>query len=147
MIIRLADFDTDALGILEGVKDFISRMDHMEFVPDNIAEIVARNITADFVETTVAEHDGKIVGALGMAYLPFMWNPDLLSAEELFFWTDKNAPKTAALRLLRFTVQRIKDRGRAVTTFRCLMSSPDSLSRVYQKIGLSPVETTHMGLI
>lgn len=147
MIIRLANFETDALGIHEGALDFVSRMDYMDFIPEDIADIVARNVTADFVEVSVAEHDGKIVGALGMAYLPFLWNPKLISAEELFFWTAESAPNTTALRLIRFTVNQIKSRGKTLATFRRLFTSPDGLDRVYRKLGLPPVEVTHMGVL
>ena len=147
MIVRLANFDTDALGILEGTRDFVSRMGAFEFLPENIDEIVAKNVTADFIETAVIEHEGNIVGALGMAYLPFIWNPKLTSAEELFFWTSKSSPNTAALQLLRFVGERIKTKGRSVVTFRRLMTSPASLDRVYRRMGLKPVETNYMGIL
>lgn len=147
MIVRLANFDTDALDLLEASMDFVGRMAFQEFASENFAETVARNMTADFVEVAVAEDDGRIVGCLGMSYLPFFWNPEKLSAEELFFWTAKDAPKTAALRLIRFTMDRIRTRGRCLATFRRLETSPGALDRVYRKIGLQPVETTYMGVI
>lgn len=148
MIIRLADFDTDALAIVEGAKDFISRVRFQEMMPDDdkLTAAIGRIVTLPGMEITVAEHDGEIVGGLGMLYAPYLWNPDLLTAEELFWWAAPDAPKTAAMRLFRKVKADISAKG-AVPVFRALETSPPGVAKVYERAGMTPIETIYMGAV
>ena len=148
MNVRLADMETDALALMDAARDFVSRMDFTAFLPETDAEFVAavaRLMTLPAVEVTVAVDGGRVVGAIGMIYGPCLWNLDAVVADEAFWWAAADAPKTAALRLLRFTLQRVAARG-AVANFKCLTSSPAGVDRVYRRLGLRPVETSYMGV-
>ena len=148
MDVRLASWSTDKQKILEGAKDFIERMDFKEFLPDSETEFsdnIGRVMSYDFVEVTVAEHEGDIVGGIGMSYIPCLWNPKSVMAEELFWWASKDAPKTTALRLLRFIKDRASSAGANFLSFKKLTSSPIGVSKVYKRMGLRELETTFIG--
>lgn len=147
MIIRPAEYERDAAGIMAGVRDFIGRMHTTAFLPASEAELAAavhRVVTSPGVEVDVAEHHGGIVGGLGMFVGPFLWNPARLVAEELFWWSAPGAPPTAALRLLRSAVDRARVRG-AIVSFKRLTSSPAGVERIYRRLGLTEIETTFAG--
>lgn len=149
MIIRPANLESDATSIINGAKDFISRMDYTGFLPkteEGLVSAIGHILSVQGVEVTVAEHDGRVVGGLGMFYGRHIWNPDIESAEEIFWWASKDAPKSAALRLLRAVVKDVKERG-ALATFKKLTSSPQKLDSVYLRLGLRPVETSFTGFI
>ena len=150
MIIRIADPLEDAFQLLQGAYDFISRMDFVDWFPETdekFHESFGGTLMSDAVETVVAEHEGKIVGMIVMAYVPVLWNMDLLNAEELLWWGAKDAPKTAGLRLLKFVKNRAKEKGADMITFRKLTSSPPGVGTVYERMGLREIETTYTGLL
>ena len=148
MIIRLADPLEDALELLEAAEDFVSRMDYTDDIPKDpikFAEALSGVIMADFSETAVAEHEGKIVAMIIMGYMPHIWNPDLIHAEELMWWADRDAPKTAGIRLLKYIKKRAKEKGADLITFTKLTSSPEKVGSVYERMGLREVETSYCG--
>jgi hypothetical protein len=152
MIVRLADPQADQEQILIGLRDFVSRMEFTDFLPpDHLFEpFVVQLLSNPAIETSVVEHEGRLVAGLGLAYIPFVWNPQLTQADEMFFWAAPDAPTAAAMKVLRFSLSRIRERA-AVTgenimaSFRKLTSSPQALSRVYGRMGLREVETTYIG--
>jgi len=146
MIIRTADMEKDALAIVDGAKDFFSRMEYTEFLPETdekLIEAIARVMSFPGIEVIVAEHEGSVVGGLGMMYGPHLWNPNIEAGDEIFFWTSRSAPKTTALRLLREVKARAGDR---IVTFKALMTSPKKVCQVYERMGLRPVESSYMGV-
>ena len=150
MIIRIADMEKDALAIMEGAKDFISRMDYTECLPKTdkkLCEAISRIITMEQVEVIVAEYENNIVGAIGMLYSPMMWNPEITGGEEIFWWTAKDAPITTALRLLKFVQNKAKKTGLKFLTFKKLTSSPENVKKVYARMGLTEIETSFMGAV
>lgn len=150
MIIRLYDPNRDALQFVEGVKDFISRMDFTECLPktdEKIIEGLGTILASEQVEVAIAEHEDQVVGILMMAYFPHMWNPDMIQAEEMLWWAAESAPKTAAFRLLKFVKQRAKEKGAHFMTFTQLTSSPEGVGRVYERMGMRKIETTYSGLL
>ena len=150
MIIRVSDPVTDALEIMDGVRDFISRMDFTDCLPEDdagIIDVVGNIVALEDVEVLVAEHEGKIVGILMMIYFPHLWNPKLINAEELLWWGSKDAPKTTGLRMLRFAKKRAKEKGAYFMTFTKLTCSPKNLGRVYERMGMREIETSYVGLL
>lgn len=148
MDVRLANWSTDKRKIMAGAKDFIARMDFDGFLPESEAELsdaISRVMSYEFVEVTVAEHEGDIVGGIGMSYIPCLWNPKAVMAEELFWWASKGAPKMTSLRLLRFIQDRALSVGANFLSFKRLTSSPAGVSKVYEKMGLRELETTFIG--
>jgi len=147
MIIRPAT-DDDALAIMEGLQDFRSRMAFAGLMPESWdagVEAVAGVLALDGVSVTVAERDGRVVGMIAMCYLPFLWDRERLMAEELFWWAAPDAPKSAALRLIRAALREAKARG-AIAIFKRLTSSPEKLRSVYERCGLVEMETTYAGV-
>jgi hypothetical protein len=139
-----------ALQIVEGMQDFVSRMDFQDFVPQNptdFADALSRIVMMDQVYIIGAVENLQLVGMMGMAYMPHTWNPNLLHAEELFWWASPTSPKTTSMRLLKKAKEHAKEKGAKMITFRALTSSPDKTSNVYKRMGLQEIETTYSGLI
>ncbi len=148
--IRAVDLSSDLPMITDGIKDFISRMDYHEFLPDTYEEVVeglTRLVSLDPVEMLVAEYEGSIVGFIGMIYSPCIWNLKVSIAEEVFWWVSKDAPSSTALRLLRRGNSNAVARGCKFVVFKSLTSSPETLDKVYRRMGLRPTETSYMGVI
>ena len=151
MIIRTADVEKDEAQLLFMARDFISRMDNTEYLPDDdVFEKYAKMLVAsDTVEIVVAEERGVVVAGLGIALSPFLWNPEMLQGEELFWWAAPDAPRTAAIRVFKETINRIKRspfRGRTIACFKRLTSSPKSVASLYERMGLREVETNYVGV-
>ncbi len=147
--IREVDLNSDLPMVIVGMKDFISRMDYHEFLPDtdeDLVEALTRLVDLDCVEILVAEHNGNIVGGIGMIYAPCMWNLSVSTAEELFWWVSKDAPLSTALRLLRYVNSNAVAKGCKFVVFKSLSSSPETLDKVYRRMGLKPVEISYMGV-
>jgi hypothetical protein len=133
---------------LVGIKDFISRMDYHDFLPKTDEELVSslnRLLDLSCVEVLVAEEEGKLVGGIGLLYSPGIWDKDVTHVEELFLWVAEGAPPTTLLRILRWTIQRAREKGGKLMTFKSLTSSPKSLDSVYKRLGLRLIENTYMG--
>ena len=148
--IRQIDLNKDVKETVRGMRDFISRMDYNEFVAESDDELIAclqRLINLGCVTVTVAEHEGRLIGGIGMLYAPCLWNSHINTGEELFWWVDRNAPKATALKLLRAAKDQAKTIGCKYVTFKSLTSSPEGVDRVYRKMGMRPVEMSYMGAL
>ena len=143
MIIRPADLKKDALAIMDGARDFASRIAVRHLLPSDegdFIKVISRIVSLDGMEILLAEHKGRVVGGMGILYVPFLWNPAILIADELFFWGDKEAPFGASHKLFVKTMRRIKEK-QAVPMFRTLTTSPPGVERLYRSSNLLPVET------
>ena len=148
VVVRPADLKADALSIYDGALAFISQMEFDAFLPDEgLAYEIGRVLTLPGMEVLVAEHEGEIVGGIGLLFAPFLWNSTRLSMEELFWWAAPDAPTTTALRLLRATEKRREQVGATIVTFKALTSSPKSIGRLYARMGLQPVDTSYMKVV
>ena len=148
--VRLADPDADFPAILDGARDFVSRMDFTGHLPPDEAGLgaaMSRIFSVVDLDLIVVEEAGRIVGGLGMVYAPYLWNPAILSGEELFFWTARQAPAGAALRLIRFMQRRAAEKGVRVMSFAALTSSPATLGRLYERLGMRKTQTTYTGVM
>lgn len=142
MIVRLANFDTDALAIVNGAREFSQQTSLAswfrsgnEFVQD-----ISKIMVLDNLEISVAEHNGKIVGGIGIVYVPFIWNQSILLGDELFWWTSQDAPFRAGRALFDFAIKRIEEKG-AVPMFRSLDTSPEHIEKFYARRGLKQFES------
>ena len=151
MIIRISDPYEDADNLMRAAVDRVSSMgDLIKYFPKDMSDFtdaMSRLFLADYIDIIVAEHEGKPVGGVGMAYLHHIWNPKLLNAEEVFLWIASDAPKTTGMRLLKFAKRHSKKRGADVITFRKLVSNPDMLASVYKRMGLEEIEIAYSGLL
>lgn len=140
--IRPANFDTDALAIVDGAREFSQQTSlaswfrhGSEFIEDISKIMVLENL-----EISVAEQDGEIVGGIGIVYIPFIWNHSILVGDELFWWTSKSAPFKTGASLFDFAMKRIKEKG-ARPMFRSLDTSPEHIEKFYERRGLRKLES------
>lgn len=147
MIIRKSDITKDAKQIVDGMRDFAEQVNFKSLLPDdkNGIPILGDLLSLDGVELWVAEHDDQIIGMLAILYVPYQWNRQLLSAEELFWWVSKDAPFSTAYKLISKVMQEI-DKKQALPVFRKLTTSPDGVDKIYHKFGLRPIETVYARL-
>lgn len=148
VVVRKADLSKDALAIIDGARDFASRIRFGSMLPDKDAEfieVVSRIVTLGNVDILVAESKEEIVGGIGIGYTPFMWNPRITLGEEIFWWTAQNAPFRCGWILFDEAMNAIEAKG-AIPAFKSLETSPKGVGKLYAKRGMSPIETLHMAL-
>ena len=143
MIIRPADLEKDALAIMDGARNFASRIAVRHLLPSDdgdFVKAVSRIVSLDGMEILLAEHEGRVVGGIGVLYIQFLWNPAILIADELFWWSATDSPFRTGRRLADEAMLRIKERG-AIPMFRSLTTSPPGVEKFYRSIDLFPIET------
>lgn len=142
MIIRLADFDTDALAIINGAREFADSTSLKSWFRsgDDFVEDISKVMTLDNLEILVAEHNGEIVGGIGIVYVPFMWNQSITIGDELFWWSSQGAPFRTGRTLFDEANKRIEQKG-ARPMFRSLNTSPVHISKFYERQGLKQLES------
>lgn len=141
--IRSADLNTDALAITDGARDFAERSVVKPILGDDFVSIVSKIITLLDTEILLAEHDGRVVGGIAVFYIPYLWNPGVLTAEELFWWTMPGAPFGTGRDLFNDMMLAI-DGKVAIPMFRALTSGRKGFDRTYRRSGMEPVETLYM---
>lgn len=149
MNVRLASLPDDSQAVLAGAKDFISRMDFTEGLPDSDEELLGSiyYLASVGLEIAVAEEGGEIVGGIGILYAPFPWNRSKIVASEMFIWAKRGAPPLTFRALMRFVSNRMLERKVVLREFVALTSSPSGLGRIYEKMGLRKVQETYMGAV
>ena len=141
MIIRPANFETDALSITDGAREFSQQTSLASwFRNDEFIEDISKIMVLDNLEISVAEHEGKVVGGIGIVYVPFVWNQSILVGDELFWWTSGNAPFKTGTSLFDFAMKRITEKG-ARPMFRALDTSPKHVEKFYERRGLKKIES------
>lgn len=148
MIVRAADYDRDAAAILAGARDFIGRMTARDFAPqddDELARALDFMSTMERFEIFVAEHEGCVVGGIGLLFAPLLWRRNVTAMTEMFIWTAPDAPGTTFLGLLRAAEKRRAALGVGLREYGALESSPPGIERVYARMGLVKTQTSWMG--
>ena len=140
--IRLANFDTDALEIVNGAREFSQSMSLSSWFRsgDEFVEDISKIMVLDNLEIAVAEHDGNIVGGIGIVYIPFIWNHSISVGDELFWWASPKAPFRTGIALFDFAMKRIEEK-RAKPMFRSLDTSPKHIEKFYERHGLKKLES------
>lgn len=140
-MIRAANFNTDALDIVNGARAFADSTSLKSWfrTGDEFVEDISKIMTLENIDILVAEHEDRIVGGIGIAYVPFIWNQTILVGDELFWWT-KDAPFRTGGELFDSAMKRIEEKG-AVPMFRSLDTSPDRIDKFYERNGLSRFES------
>lgn len=147
MKIRPADLELDALAIMDGAEDFVQRVAFDDLLPkdsDALQAALGRVLFLEGIEVMVVEHEGAIVAGIGLLYAPYLWNPEITVAEELFWWASQDAPYRAAKALIEAAMERVRAKD-AVPAFRALTTSPNGVDRLYRRLGMKPIETVYMG--
>lgn len=144
MIIREFDVDRDALAILEAAKDFATRTPVPHMFPDSDdGWITILSQITKVIDMWVAEHNGEVVGAIGIAYLPWIWNRDYTIGEEQFWWTAESAPYKTAILLIQHALAEI-DSHNAIPMFKSMSTSPDGIKKVYNRNNMVEIERMYM---
>ena len=148
MKIRLANLESDALSIMDGAKDFYKRTGVESLFPTDDQEFmkaISRIMVLEDLTILLAEQEKQVVGGIGILYAPFLWNPSITVGDELFWWTDRNAPFRTGIYLFDEAMKQIKEKG-AIPIFRSMETSPKGVERLYHRRGLRRIETTHIGI-
>ena len=95
---------------------------------------------------------GYILILIGFLYYSLVFVPAGLGMivghrvrDELFWFAHEDAPFRAGKMLIDEAVKRIKERG-AWPIFHSLETSPKSVGKLYQKMGLQKMDTQYMGV-
>lgn len=147
VLLRSADKEADFRAIVRGAHDFAARIGKPFLYPSDPNAFEAalwRIIKLDAVEILLAEEDGRIVGGLGLLFTPFVWDPERLMAEEVFFWCAVDAPPVTALRLLRGTLSASQSRGATHLMMHVMSSSPPKLHQVLMRLGFEPLQSSYV---
>lgn len=131
--VRIAGAE-DMPAIVKGAREFARMAGVEHLMTDDMESHVATVIGMEAVQVYLAETD-EIVGGLGVAIMPFMWNLALTEMSELFFWVYPGSPATTALALLRRVMSDAEDAKIDLATFVALSNSPAGVGRVYEKLG------------
>lgn len=151
MILRIANYPDDVDRIAAAAQDFFSRTGIQSLMSDDpkVFRDQLDMLMAGPVDVLMAEVDDEMVAALAISFVPFLWNPEHVCAEEMFWWSAKDAPPFAALRILRYAQEHIADVAgdkKTVTCFKALTGSPAKVASVYERMGLTNIETTYAGI-
>lgn len=143
MIIRDANLDYDIPALVEMAHEFAERAAPWTRLPDDdevLGRIMTRVVGLGDVDVLLADDDGRVAGGLAMLYTPYLWNPSVTVAEELFWFARRDAPLGTGGRLLNEAMRRVRGRD-AIPMFRALVTSPPGVAAAYRRYGLSPAET------
>jgi hypothetical protein len=148
MIIRPLVLKKDGFALLAAVKECAPRVEQQCLLPrdlNDLREAFKRILLMPSVETFVAEEKDKLVGAIGVCVMPYMWNPEQLTAMQMFWWASADAPFGTASELFKAVLGYCSHK-RAVPVFSAPEEGSEGRARLFKKNRMTPVETTWMGL-
>lgn len=149
LTVRRANIDADFLAIEEAAGKFADAMNRPDVFPAagsyELGVALAAFLLTEGVTVLLAEDEGKLVGGFAYYISPYVWDRKKLSAEEIFWWCDANAPPRAAMMLLKEAQKDWREAGVSVYTLHRLSQSPAGVDKVYQKMGAQPMQTTYVG--
>ena len=150
-MIRYADAVKDKDALVQGLHAFVEYINKPKLFPEQEKaereEAFMNIINSPAMCTIVDEVNGELVGGIGLAIVPYMWNPKHLVAEELFWWCvkDKAAP-TTALRLIRAAHEHCKEHGVHILSMSMMYNSPTQVEQVYTRMGLEKIQSSFIGI-
>lgn len=149
VVVREADFSADMDAILYGAGEFAKLFNRPDLISsvENMNDAIRFLVGLPGVGVFLAESDGRCVGGLGFIVAPYIWDREKLACDELFWWCESNAPKTAALMLLNAFKRKVDQSGAKIFSLHRLMSSPEGVDKAYRWLGADPVQITHAGAV
>lgn len=144
MHVRPATED-DIERIVEMAHRFYDETLYARTIPSDAAtsEILTRMLINTGV-MLVAEHEGRVVGMVGLAVVPFMFNRDYLTAHEVIWWVEPEARSSGAgMALMRAIEPACKARGAMTITMMHMHTSPPQAREVYLRLGYTPSEHSY----
>ena len=150
MEIRVAKKE-DFIFVLDGAKQFSRLVNRPDILPhpdsDNFRKAVGDIFMNDFTTVILAMDDGQLLGGIGLMVTPYLWDKSKIACEELFWWVKPGAPNTTALRLIKSAKKFAKSSDAEIMSFNSLVSSPEGVGRVYERMGTSLVQHVYAGVI
>jgi GNAT superfamily N-acetyltransferase len=117
-----------------------------DFNADTV-EALAENLTENHV-MLVAEHEGQVVGMVGLFVAPFMFNADKTGAYEVVWWVDPEGRATGAGKaLLRAIEPACHAKGCASIQMVHLHNSPPQAAMLYERAGYAHTESSYTKLL
>lgn len=115
----------------------------IEYSRDDCAASLAAYLEAGCFICLVAEIDGRIVGMAAGVVAPVYFNVDHVSGEELFWWTDDDAPQLTGIRLLDALETLAWERGCRSWQMKSLARlNGERMARLYERRGYRASEQT-----
>ncbi len=140
-MIRKAEL-TDAENIINLVYPFYHLTEYPEFAEFDRPSV--KDITVSLIEhgiVFIAVVDGTIVGVIGCAVIPFMFNYNILTCCEVIFWLNPEHQKTGlGAKMIHYTEVLAKSRGIKRFVMVHLKNSPPQAAKLYEAVGFSPSE-------
>ncbi len=113
------------------------------FDADTVQKI-AQSLATDHV-MLLAEHDGAVVGMVGLYVLPFMFNASHASAHEIVWWVNPEAQGTGAGKALLAAIEpACKAKGVEAIYMVHLSTSPPQAAAIYERMGYLPTESSYV---
>ena len=136
----------DIPAIVAMSRKFYATTSYTQLTP--MSDDTVANLTEMLIDEgvmLVAEAQGDVVGMVGLAVVPFIFNQDVLGAHEVVWWVEPEAQGAGLGRaLLEAVPQACRDAGASILQMISLASSPEHAAKMYERMGLSRSETSYM---
>lgn len=117
-----------------------------DFNAETVANL-AGNLTENHV-MLVAEHEGRVVGMVGLFVAPFMFNSDKIGAYEVVWWVDPDAQGNGAGKALLAAIEpACKEKGANAIQMVHLASSPPQAAMIYERMGYAHTESSYTRIV
>ena len=140
-MIRKAE-ERDVLRIVEMSACFYPRTPYIHLAPFSVEAVSI--IVIALIESgvmLVAEVEGKVVGMVGLAIIPFIFDPVIKGAYEVIWWVEPEYQGSGIGReLLEAIDVESKERGASFVHMVCMPDSPPSAPALYFKLGYTHTE-------
>lgn len=92
----------------------------------------------------VAEVDGKVVGLIALIYMPFMFNPDYITAGEVIWWVEPEYWKSGIGRELLLSIDEpCRERGIKHVQMMAMANSTPDAHKLYLTLGYELSEISY----
>lgn len=157
MRIMRADFNNGRhiVDIKEGCAAFAEHAGRSDILPDvsteegrnNLNLAIDRLLDLPGVVIFLSYHEGRCVGGVGILVTPYIFDYSRMMADELAWWSHDGAPSSTGVGLLLAVRDHIKNENVAFATFHSLMNSPAAIPKIYQRLGLTQLQSTYAGVL
>lgn len=148
MIIRPAN-TADTSAIVAMGSRFFAQTEYARFAQYSDASAAAlTQMMRDDGVLLVAEHDGVLVGMVGLVIAPFLFNHALRSAHEVMWWVDPDAQGSGAGKALLAAVEpACRDAGAVAIQMIHLANSPPQAQALYERMGYQHSESSYTRIL
>ena len=137
MIVRKAAMG-DIAAIVRMSREFYATTGYARIAP--LSAIAVVDMTQTMIDTgviLVADHDGAVIGMVGLMIVPFVLNPAVRTAHEVVWWVDRDAPGAngAGKALLAAVEPACRTAGAVAVQMLALSTSPRHVAVLYERAG------------